>query len=205
MSMVLREPRPHAPSVERTPDGLVRKSYDNCPPLLRWSVGRLAISRECWALQKLAGSLHVPRLVSRPNPWTMVSEFVKGTPLESLPPEDAPHNLLMEQTRSLLFDLREAGVVHGDLGHDHWQDMGRETNLIWSSDSRLVALDFAGSLPLNPSLPGFRAVSRALHLHDRLLQTKIAYHFCPEMENWTAEQTRWPLQVWELLRFLGKL
>jgi RIO-like serine/threonine protein kinase len=204
--MSVKELRPaqrDAPTVEliETPGGLaVRKSYIDCSLVIREVVGRFAIQRECWALRKLEGSGHTPLLLSRPNRFTMISEFVEGTPLERLQRDRVDPDKLRQQAASLLNALAEAGLAHGDLGHDHWQEMGRECNLIWTPDQRLVAIDFAGAVPLKAPLN----LGRALHRHDRLLEAKIAHHFYPNRAV-RAEYVDWPLDLWELLRILGKV
>jgi hypothetical protein len=195
----------HAPAVEVTEAEVVRKSYNNCHPLIRQTVGRLAISREWWALNLLRDSPHTPRPLGRPEPWTLLCEYIPGKSLESLSIDKVEPARLIQQGRSLLADLKNAGVVHGDLGHDHWQNMGREANLIWTPESKLVAIDFAGSIPLRPELPVVGPITAALHHHDRLLETKLTHHFCPDWPPEEAEHTRWPTHLWDLLHFLGKL
>lgn len=208
MSIIdLRPARKHAPTVRLislSAEPFVQKSYRDCPPLIRETVGRLALQRECWALTRLESSGHAPRLIARPDRFTIETEYVAGTPLEKLEPAQVDPDRLLDQGRSLLETLKEAGIVHGDLGHDFWQSLGRESNLIWTVDERLVAIDFAGSLPLRlPSRP-LRNLSSALHRHDQLLLSKIGHHFCPQRLGRTAE-VDWPVGLWDLLRFLGKV
>jgi RIO-like serine/threonine protein kinase len=199
----LRPARRQAPTVEllETPEGLaVRKSYRNCSLMVREVVGRLAIHRECWALRELEGCHHAPTLWSRPDRYSMICEYIEGTPLEHLSPTQVDPARLEQQAHSLLEALTKAGLAHGDLGHDHWQEMGRECNLIWTPDQRLVAIDFAGAVPLQAPLN----LGQALHRHDRLLATKISHHFRPEHMR-RSEGVDWPLGLWELLRMLGKV
>lgn len=204
---LLRPNRKDAPCVQRiqTSTGYsVRKSYENCSALLRETVGRWAIGRECWALEKLSASSHTPTLLSRPNRYTMVCEFVEGTPLEQLNPKSINLQELRKQAESLLADLEEVRVAHGDLGHDHWQAMGRESNLIWTPDERLVAIDFAGALPLDSQWPIFRSLGAALRCHDLLLRDKLQHHF-PGFPQGPAVGLDWPMSLWDLLRTLGKI
>lgn len=203
----LRPARPDSPSValHRASSGsFVRKSYAHCPLLLRETIGRIAIGREQWALQRLQNSRHAPSVLARPNRFTIDLEYIEGRALEDLKDDHVDRTRLAAQADSLLSDLRQAGVVHGDLGHDHWQSMGRECNLIWTSDERLVAIDFAGSLSFGSKLPLAKPLAYALHQHDDLLRAKIAHHFPPA----TIEPLacpEWPVELWSLLRLLGKL
>lgn len=204
--MIVKELRParrDAPTVELI-DSLngpaVRKSYKSCSFFVREVVGRLAIQRECWALGKLRGSEHAPSVWDRPDHYTVLSQFVEGTPLELLSPEEVEPRRLRQQASSLLETLARAGLAHGDLGHDHWQEMGRECNLIWTPDQRLVAIDFAGAVPLRAPFH----LGRALQCHDRLLATKLSHHFYPH-DMVRSEGVDWPQGLWELLRLLGKV
>ena len=208
MSVILRAPRKDSPSVELVDrDGVpaVRKSYRHCSIFLRNTVGRLATTRECWALTRLKDSPHVPELFSRPDPYTAITEFVEGVSLEHLDPKTVEAELLANQAASLLDDLAQAGVAHGDIGHDHWQSMGREANLIWTPGNRLVAIDFAGSVPTDSPIRPLANLGRLLSRHDTLLKAKISHHFPTGKSMELKGHTRWPLEVWELLRFLGKL
>lgn len=205
MNKTLRAPRRHAPSVEQIKSGEVRKSYADCPFWLRNSVGRLAIGRECWALERLRSSKHAPRLVKRPDPFTVVTEFIEGQPLERLLPGEIDPDRLLNQAASLLHDLRAAGVVHADLGHDHWQSFGRECNLIWTRRETLVAIDFAGALPLQSGFPLLSRLTDLMQRHDQLLLSKIVFHFGAGVEGQNFPEVRWKQGTWELLRLLGKV
>lgn len=204
---ILRPHRKDAPSVELIDyDGVpaVVKSYRQCNWISRNLVGPLALSIEEWALTKMASSSHSPRLISRPHRHTIISEFIDGTPLEEVNPAEIDVSHLRGQAESLLFDLNQAGVAHGDLGHDHWQTMGRECNLIYTKDRRLVAIDFAGSLPTRTRVGPLRSVARAFQAHDRLLLDKIAFHFQTEPVH-RAQSLDWPPGLWEFLRLLKKI
>lgn len=205
MSQILRPPRRHAPTVELTENGQVRKTYTDCPFWLKNSVGRLAVNRECWALERLRESTHAPRLLSRPDPFTVVTEYIEGRALETLTRDDVDPRRLHSQALSLLNDLATSGVVHADLGHDHWQSMGRECNLIWTSDDTLVAIDFAGSVPIHSRFSLMNRLGALLHRHDQLLLAKLAFHFGEKCPVGKFPQTDWHQGTWELLRALGKL
>ena len=206
--MILRAPRKDSPSVELLErDGVaaVRKSYRHCSAFLRQTVGRLATARECWALERLKASPHVPTLLERPDPFTAITQYIEGVSLEKLDPSAVDCELLAAQAISLLDDLKRAGVAHGDIGHDHWQSMGREANLIWTPDNKLVAIDFAGSVPTDSPVRAVANLGRLLTCHDGLLRAKISHHFPIRNPSKPQAHTRWPLEIWELLRFLGKL
>ncbi len=205
--------RPARPNSPRVVTGLwrgqpaVSKCYAHCSWFYRQTVGRLAISRESWALEQMEGSERAPRPFARPAPWTIIMEKIEGTPLESLSPEGFEVEQLVSEAEILLRRLEIAGVVHADLGHDYWSDLGRECNLIWTPDHRLVAIDFAGSLPLLAGGWPWNRLTRALRAHDQLLTSKVLHHFAPHLKAHPA--WRYPSQLdprlWELWRLLGKL
>lgn len=205
MNKTLRPPRPYAPSVELTEAGEVLKSYRNSPFWLRNTVGRLVVRRECWALERLQKSAHAPKLFGRPDPFTVATEYIEGQPLEKLTPGDLDPERLWEQAVSLLQDLKLAGVVHADLGHDHWQSFGRECNLIWTPKETLVAIDFASALPLRSGLPLISRLAGLLHRHDQLLLSKTVFHFGATAQPNEFPQVYWKPGTWELLRVLGKV
>lgn len=205
-----RSARPNSPRVVAGSchgKAAVLKSYDHCSGLYKRTVGRLAISREWWALGALEDSGRAPRRISRPSPWCMVTEFVEGTPLEQLSPELVDSERLVAEAEILLRRLEVAGVVHADLGHDFWADMGRECNLIWTVDERLVALDFAGSVPLLAGRTPWARCCQILRLHDRLLLTKVLHHFGQRLDahpGWKFPSSL-DHRVWDLLHLLGKV
>ncbi|MFA5509023.1 MAG: RIO1 family regulatory kinase/ATPase [Vulcanimicrobiota bacterium] len=203
----LRPARKDSPTVRLMSNAagpFVRKSYRHCPLYLRETVGRMAVNRECRALECLKSSGHAPEFLARPDRFTVEMEYVEGTPLESLQQHQYDPELLHQQAVSLLRALEQADLAHGDLGHDHWQSMGRESNLIWTPDQRLVAIDFSGSVPLKPKFAPAKKFCLALHHHDRLLLSKVAYHFHQDRLG-QPEQVRWPTGLWELLRLMGKI
>lgn len=205
-----RPARPNAPRVVAGHWGsapAVLKSYDHCHWLYRQTVGRLAINRECWALERMADSGRAPIFFARPNPWSLIMERVEGEPLESLETGDVEPEQLVAEAEVLLRHLEVAGVVHADLGHDFWSDMGRECNLIWSCEQRLVAIDFAGSIPLLAGRWPWHRLTQVLRSHDRLLVSKVLHHFAPSLKGhpgWTYPSDLDP-RIWELWRLLGKL
>ena len=205
-ALALRPSRSNAPNVWKgvwSGQPALVKCYQHCSPLYRKTVGRLAMSREWWALNKLASSGRSPLPLARPRPWTVVMEWVEGTPLEALEREVVPVGTLIAEAEALLASLGQAGVVHGDLGHDCWSVQGRESNLLVTDDGRMVAIDFAGCWRA-----GWPGLGEAMRRHDELLLTKILYHFGDET---VADHPAWRLPKqralpwWNLMALLGKL
>ena len=202
----LRPSRSDAPDVWRgiwSGQPALVKCYHHCASLYRQTVGRLAMSREWWALNRLADSGRAPLPLARPRPWTVVMQWVEGTPLEALPRDAVSVGALIIEAEGLLTSLGQAGVVHGDLGHDCWSVQGRESNLLLTDEGRLMAIDFAGCWRAGWPGPG-----AAMRRHDELLLTKILYHFGDETvanhPAWRLPQQQ-ALPWWNLMALLGKL
>lgn len=207
----LRPSHPKAPEIWKLlweGEALLLKSYHHAGPAYRQTVGRLAISREWDALSKLSGKQVAPAAKWRLSPWSMVMEWVDGFPLEAYTPTDLCCQTLLGQAEKLLHTLEASHLAHADLGHDFWGKTGRPSNLIWTRDHRLVAIDFAGSVPLNRGPAAARKIARALQLHDQLLPTKILYHFADDS---FRDHPAWQLPArrgmpwWDLMRALGKV
>lgn len=185
----------------------VLKTYASSPPLYRQTVGRLAIKREWWALHRLKDTGCAPLPFTRPNPWSLVMEAIDGCPLEQLHADSISIVRVLNQAEHLLACLKKAGIAHGDIGHDHWGTQGRESNLFWTTEQRLIAIDFAGCWNLHSSWPT-RPLAQALSRHDQLLTTKILYHLgndaLPQHPAWTYPSQQ-SLSWWELMGLLGKL
>ena len=205
----LRATHPRAPEIWRLSwegDALLLKSYHHTSAAYRQTVGRVAISREWDALTRLSGSGISPAPKWRLSPWSMVMEWVEGTSLEAS--ADLCCQTLLQQAETLLKTLEAKKLAHADLGHDFWGRTGRPSNLIWTCDQRLVAIDFAGSIPLDRGPGTFRNLAKALQLHDQLLLTKLLYHFGdPSLLDHPAWKlpARRSMPWWDLMRALGKL
>lgn len=207
----LRPSRANAPNIGRClwngRPALV-KSYHHCSSAYRHTVGRLALDREWWALRRLEGSRRAPLPLARPLPWVVVMEWIEGTPLEALSPNEISAGRLVGETLSLLESLADAGVVHGDIGHDHWSVHGRESNILVGTGGHLIAIDFAGSWSLAGPARPWHGLARALKLHDQLLLTKVLYHLGDDSvidhPGWRLPSQR-TLAWWELMKLLGKV
>lgn len=208
--VLIREASPQAPELylgSWNNRKVVLKTYHRTSIVYKHLIGRLAIDREWWALNALSGTGFAPRPLARPNPWSIAMEFIEGVPLEQLPTDYAEVSDLLLQSELLLTVLSQAGIAHGDLGHDYWSAYGREANLIVKSGGKLVAIDFAGAWNLKSRWP-IKRLGLAMQAHDHLLPTKILYHFAqdklPDHPGWTYPSKR-KLAWWELMKLLGKI
>lgn len=207
----VRPSHPKAPDIWRVSwqgEELLLKSYHHSPALYQNTVGRLAIAREWDALSRLASSRTAPAPKWRLSASSMVMQWVEGIPLESLTTQGLDCEKLLSAAQTLLKTLSDNQLAHADLGHDFWGRMGRPSNLLWTDDGRLVAIDFAGSVPLQRGPRPVKNLARALQLHDELLLTKLLYHFpdpaLKEHPAWQLPSKR-SIAWWDLMRALGKL
>lgn len=208
---LLRPSRPNAPDIGvcSWQGGLaLLKSYHHCSAVYRHTVGRLALDREWWALGQMEGSGRAPTPLARPLPWVVLMEWIEGTPLEALRAGQFPAAKLLAEAEALLDAMTRAGVVHGDIGHDHWSVQGRESNVMVTAEGRMVAIDFAGSWSLEGPFRPWNGIGRALHRHDQLLLTKVLYHLGDDStrdhRGWRLPSQR-PLAWWDLMKLLGKV
>ncbi len=204
---LLRAGGPTAPElhvVDLKTELAVAKSIGHASLFYRLLGGRFSLDREQAVLERLSHLEGVPRVLGRPQPSILLLSYVSGVALEKLPIGALPTEALA-QAQTLLRAMHQAGVVHGDIGHDFTGQLGREMNLIWDDSlGRLTLLDFAGAVT---PLPGLHWLYEALRSHDELLLTKLVCHFFPELEShpFLALPTAIPPFHWRVWRLLGKI
>jgi hypothetical protein len=120
---------------------LIVKDFEHKP---RWgrTIGRLMVSREVRAYEKMGAIPGIPRFAGRIDARALAIERIDGTPLAFAPDrtEDGPGKL--RQLRGILDRMHRVGVVHLDL-------RGRE-NVILDRQGRIYVVDFASALWLRP-------------------------------------------------------
>jgi hypothetical protein len=120
---------------------LIVKDFEHKPPWGR-TVGRLMVSREVRAYEKLGPTPGIPRFAGRIDARAFAIERIEGTPLAFAPDrtEDGPGKL--RQLREILDRMHRAGIVHLDL-------RGRE-NVILDTRGRIYVIDLASAVWLRP-------------------------------------------------------
>lgn len=120
---------------------LIVKDFENKPAWVRM-VGRLMVSREVRAYEKLGSMPGIPRFAGRIDPRAFAIERIEATQLAFAPDrtKDGPGKL--RQLREILDRMHRAGVVHLDL-------RGRE-NVLLDGQGRIYVVDLASAMWLRP-------------------------------------------------------
>jgi serine/threonine protein kinase len=120
---------------------LIVKDFQHKTAWVR-TVGRLMVSREVRAYEKLGAMPGIPRFAGRIDARALAIERIDGTPLAFAPDrtQDGPGKL--RQLREILDRMHRVGIVHLDL-------RGRE-NVILDRHGRIYVIDFASAMWLRP-------------------------------------------------------
>lgn len=139
----------------------IEKDFSVCPWLVRNTIGRFLVFRECWILRRLEGTGVVPTGVEKISPFAFREDFCPGFVLrqsccgvhsECRPSEEVangvPLEMLTAPIPAAFFDALERGMraAHA-LGFVHL-DLHNERNVIVGPGYRPVILDWQSALPL---------------------------------------------------------
>lgn len=139
----------------------VEKDFSESPWLVRNTVGRFLIFRECWILRRLESTGVVPAGVERVSPFCLREDFCPGFTLrdsccgvhEENPPgsktiEGVPREVLDAPPSREFFEALEQGIrlVHSR-GFVHL-DLHNERNVIVAPGYRPFIIDWQSALPL---------------------------------------------------------
>ena len=148
---------------------LVVKSFAGKSLPVRW-LGRLQIAREARAYRALAGVPGIPALHGRPDPETLVIDFVEGQRLTHVRLQPGPHRRFVDELRRLVDSIHALGVAHLDL-------RGRD-NVLVGPDGSVRLIDFAaahiapkGTWRRRLVFPLLRSVDRSAFLKWKQLLT----------------------------------
>lgn len=150
-------------------EDLVVKSFARKSAFVRW-LGRLQNEREARAYGAVAGITGVPALRGRPDPETLVLEFVEGERLTHIRLEPRSKRPEVERLRRLIEAIHERGVAHLDL-------RGRD-NILIDAAGTVRVIDFAaahvapaGSWRRRFVFPLLRSIDRSAFLKWKALLT----------------------------------
>ena len=138
--------------VEAADGGIwIEKDFSECPRLVRNTLGRFLVWRECWILRRLSSTGIVPCGVRRVSPFVLREDFCAGITLRAArktpPPRDDgdpdPRHLVPRSFLEALEDgikaVHAAGFVHLDL-HNY-------RNVLVGPGWKPVLLDWQSALP----------------------------------------------------------
>lgn len=139
----------------------VEKDFSESPWLVRNTVGRFLVFRECWILGRLEDTGVVPSGIERVSPFCLREDFCPGFTLrdsccgvhEENPPgsktiDGVPREVLDSQPPRSFFEELERGIrlIHSR-GFVHL-DLHNERNVIVAPGYRPVIVDWQSALPL---------------------------------------------------------
>lgn len=105
-------------------------------------IGRIQIRREEMAYRALQHVAGIPRFYKKPDPYSIVIEYVDGTRLTHYK-GSVPFSQLVRELKEIIESIHEAGVIHNDI-------RGRENIVVRKDDDKLMLLDFAGAMIFTP-------------------------------------------------------
>jgi len=167
----------------------VEKDFSDSPWLVRGTLGRFLVWRECWFLRKFAKTGIVPGGVRRLSPFALREDFVAGFALRDsdtgvyasnvFDPSKArgvPAEMLREPVPRAFFEALEAGVRSVHAAKFVHLDLHNSRNVMVGLGWRPVLIDWQSALPTG-WLPGF--LSRALERIDLAGVYKLWNKFRP--------------------------
>ena len=122
----------------------IEKDFSASPWIVRHTVGRFLVWRECWILRALAGTGIVPGGVRRLSPAALREEFVEGPTLHDILRSKEPGRRTVPDG---FFEAFEAGLraVHA-AGFVHL-DLHNSRNVMVAPGGRPVLIDWQSALP----------------------------------------------------------
>lgn len=132
---------------------VVWKDFAARPLWVRVLLGRWMTRREARAYRVLEGMPRVPRLLSTPDPVSLVLEYRPGTQLSRSLAGTLPAAFL-DELRQAVAGMHERGVFHLDLRH--------RSNVLAGDDGHPVLIDFASAVILAPGSIALRLLGPLL-------------------------------------------
>ncbi|MEA3399859.1 MAG: hypothetical protein U9R79_01305 [Armatimonadota bacterium] len=130
--------RPEVRRVRVAGQDAVVKDYGRGGSLFKRAIlGSFLAQREAAALRRAEGIANVPRLLSTPQPWTVVLNYIDArcvTEVEE--PDFGPE--FFSRLEALIARLHQRGIAHGDLE--------KLDNILVTADGQPVLVDFAAAI-----------------------------------------------------------
>jgi hypothetical protein len=155
--------------VDRNGERVVAKDFRNRGVIVRNTIGRLSVSRECRAYARLAGLSGIPPLIGRVDAYAFAYGFVPGSALPSLKRRSLPASFF-RALEALLESIHSRGVAVADLHH---------RNVIVAEPAgspAMIDFSLALSRPAAWNLPG-RWMFRFAQQLDRLAVQRIRQRY----------------------------
>lgn len=156
----------------------VLKDYGGRPWIVRETWGRWAIAHEAKAYERLERVSAVPHVLSMPDAYAFVMEFVEAHPL----PKHSHAKLLtpdfFDRVIQAYQEMHACGVAHGDV---------RRRNILYTDSGQPKIIDFQSAI-FDSGGPIRRRFFRFMSRVDDLTVLKISNRYFPDQT--TPEQQR---------------
>lgn len=135
--------RPEVRHVRLQGKEAVVKDYGREGVPFKLLLGKYLAGREAAALRRATGISGVPRLLGRPRPWMLATEYLPATSVTTLSAPRIDEQFIRELTH-IIEELHRRGIAHGDLEN--------LDNIMVTTDGNPAIIDFAAAimLGLNP-------------------------------------------------------
>ncbi len=151
------------------------KDYGRRPFLVRQTLGRLLVRRECRAYRAASGVAGLPTFLGRVGPFALATAWIDSTPLatllgRTLPPE------IFDRLDAIVSALHARGVALCDLHH---------RDVLIGHDGAVFVVDLATAIVATPeSFPWRRALVERMKAQDRVAAARLRARFTgrPEAE-----------------------
>lgn len=165
--------RPEVSLVGSGDEQAVLKDFSGSDRWFRRLVGPLSVRREARALEQLAGTRGVPRLLRRVNRYAFLMEYVPGASVREVPPGGLTPRFF-DQFYRLVDRLHESGVAHCDLRS--------QGNILVGTDGEPHVVDFTAHFRRGAS---WNPVARWLFARfceaDRVAVARLKKSHAPEL------------------------
>jgi hypothetical protein len=178
------------------------KSYAARPFVIRTTLGRWLVARECAAYRAAAGADGLPRFLGRIGTYALAVEWIEGQSLASLGACRLDPRVF-DRLAAIVEGLHARGIALGDLHH---------RDVLVGEDDRVAVVDLATAVTLGER-PGFlrRRAFERLRMLDRVAVARLRARFTgvPEaeaLEGIPEEALRWHRRgrrlkaAWDALR-----
>jgi hypothetical protein len=165
---VLKKKQSYGPDVMLVEGGLVEKTYRNRVWPVRLA-GRVLITWEAFIYTKLDGLDGIPKLLGRPDKFTILTTYMGGENLRETPVP--PDKVYFENMAVLIERMHGRGVIHLDMRNR--RNYGRD------DQGKPYLVDFASAL----YLPWDGMLRRLLAKLDWLGFIKVKAKLAPELLN----------------------
>lgn len=144
------------------------KDYRARPFLVRNTVGRLLVGRECRAYAAADGLDGLAPFLGRVDAFALATAWIDATPLSALAGTSLPGEAL-ERVAAIVEALHARGVAVGDLHH---------RDILIASDGAVHLVDLATAVVLGPRPTRWRrGLFERMRAQDRLAVARIAARF----------------------------